>query len=84
MFELFFFWVLFSICVCMFAKSRHRSAFGWFILSLFISPLIALILIAVLGEGGTEIQKLDRQIAQEKLYEERKRHLEERASEQNA
>ena len=84
MFELFFFWVLFSICVCMLAKSRHRSAIGWFILSLFISPLIALILIAVLGEGGTEIQKLDRQIAAEKLYEDRKRHLEERANEQNA
>ena len=82
--ELFFFWVLLSICVCMFAKSRHRSAIGWFILSLLISPLISLILIAILGEGGTEIQKLDRKINKDKLYEDRKRHLEERASEQNA
>ena len=68
----------------MFAKSRHRSAIGWFILSLLISPLISLILIAILGEGGTEIQKLDRKINADKLYEDRKRHLEERASEQNA
>ncbi|MDA8619845.1 hypothetical protein N9L28_03690 [Luminiphilus sp.] len=82
--ELFFFWVLLSICVCMFAKSRHRSAIGWFILSLLISPLISLILIAILGEGGTEIQKLDRKINKDKLYEDRKRHLEERASEQKA
>ena len=76
MFEFYFFWILFSLCVCMFARSRHRSAFGWFILSLLISPLIALILIAVLGEGGSEVQKLDRQIAKDKLYEERKRRLE--------
>jgi hypothetical protein len=49
--ELFLFWVAFSILVGVFASVRRkRSGFGWFLLALVISPLIAGVLCAILRE----------------------------------
>jgi hypothetical protein len=51
MFELllFFFWIVFSIAVGTFASvRRNASGFGWFLLSLIISPLLAFIFCAIL------------------------------------
>lgn len=45
--ELFLGWVLFSIAVGIAANSRSRSFFGWTLISLFLSPLIGLILVLV-------------------------------------
>lgn len=41
------FWVLFAIAVGVFASNRGRSGFGWFFLSVLISPLLGFIFCAV-------------------------------------
>jgi hypothetical protein len=46
--ELILFWFFVSILVAVFASSRNRSGFGWFLLSLIISPLITFIFLAIL------------------------------------
>lgn len=46
--EIFIGYFVFSIVVGVAASSRGRSGFGWFILSLLISPLLTLILVLVL------------------------------------
>jgi len=46
--ELIFFWFLFAIVVAVAAVARGRDGFGWFLLAVFISPLIALLLVLVL------------------------------------
>ena len=42
--------------VAVFASSRNRSGFGWFLLSLFISPLITLVFLAILPKRGTSVE----------------------------
>jgi len=54
--EFFFFWIICSVLVAVFASSRNRSGFGWFLLSLFISPLITLIFLAILPKRGTSVE----------------------------
>jgi hypothetical protein len=39
------FYLAFSIVVSVIANSRGRAAIGWFLLSMLISPLLALILV---------------------------------------
>ncbi len=46
----FIIWAVFAVAVGMFAGSRGRSGFGWFVLAMLISPLIAFILCAVLRD----------------------------------
>lgn len=46
--EIFFFWLIASIIVAVAAAARGRTGFGWFVLSLIISPLLSLILVLVL------------------------------------
>jgi hypothetical protein len=46
--ELILFWFVVSLLVAVFASSRNRSGFGWFLLSLIISPLITFIFLAIL------------------------------------
>lgn len=46
--EVLAFWFLFAIVVGVAAGSRGRSGFGWFLLSMIISPLIGLLLVLVL------------------------------------
>lgn len=46
--EIVLFWVGGSIAVGVGASSRGRSGFGWFVLSLLISPLLALIVLALM------------------------------------
>jgi len=41
--EIMFFWLLFSIAVGVLAFNRGRSGFGWFVLSMFISPLLGVV-----------------------------------------
>jgi len=45
--EIFIFWFFFAIVVGVAASARGRSGFGWFILAVFISPLLAVILLAL-------------------------------------
>lgn len=46
--ELLLLWIAGAIVVGIIAGSRNRSGFGWFLLSLLISPLLTLILVALL------------------------------------
>lgn len=46
--DIFLFWFLFSIAVGILASNRGRSGFGWFLISLLISPLLGLIFVLVL------------------------------------
>jgi hypothetical protein len=43
-----FFWIAFAVVVGVAAASRGRNGFGWFVLALLISPLIALLLVLVM------------------------------------
>jgi len=43
-------WVIAAIVVAIIAKDRNRSAFGWFLLSVLISPILALVLVLALGK----------------------------------
>jgi hypothetical protein len=52
--ELFAFWAIFSVVIGVGANARGRSALGWFLLALLISPLLALILLLVLPSVGDE------------------------------
>lgn len=46
-------WLVFAIVVAIIAPSRGRSAFGWFLLSLLISPVLGLILVLALPKRGS-------------------------------
>ncbi|HUL30814.1 MAG TPA: zinc ribbon domain-containing protein, partial [Thermodesulfobacteriota bacterium] len=50
-------WIVLSILVGVYASSKRRSGFGWFILSIFISPLIAFVIVAVAGLPKGELKK---------------------------
>ncbi len=43
-----FFWAMFAVVVGVFASSKGRSGFGWFLLSLIISPILGFLFVAVL------------------------------------
>jgi hypothetical protein len=45
-----FFWILFTVLVGVAAHTRNRSVIGWVVGSFFITPLIALLFILILGK----------------------------------
>ena len=53
----FIFWILLSILVGVFASSKKRSGGGWFFISIFISPLIAFIILLVIGPSPSTLKK---------------------------
>jgi len=55
-------YIIFCIIVGSAASNRGRSGFGYFILSLIISPLITFIILLVLGEN--------KNIREKRIYEE--------------
>jgi hypothetical protein len=55
-FAVFFFWIGGAIATGMFASvRRNRNGFGWFVLALLISPLLAIIFCAILPEKPTPV-----------------------------
>ena len=46
--ETLFFLFIFSVIVGAFANTKNRNGFGWFLIAMFISPLLAFILLLVL------------------------------------
>jgi hypothetical protein len=64
--ELIFAWFVFAIVVGIAASARGRNGFGWFLLSLIISPLFGLILVLVLPNPQDERERYQR------LYNSRK------------
>lgn len=52
--EFFVFWFLFAIAVGIFAGNRGRSGFLWFLLSLFVSPILTFIFVFVMKDLSVE------------------------------
>lgn len=48
------FWCVLSVVVGVFASGKGRSGFGWFLLSMLISPLFAAIFLAVVKDVSRE------------------------------
>ena len=50
------FWLVVSLIVGLFASSNGRSGLGYFLLSIIISPLLAGIIVLIVGKNPIEIQ----------------------------
>ena len=50
-------WVILSVAVCAWANSLDRSAFGWLVVALVLSPLLAAIFLAIAGRNGKTCPK---------------------------
>lgn len=59
--EIFLLWVIFAVVIGIGASTRGRSGFGWFVLAMFISPVIGLVLLLLLPRRDEQ-----REIAEEK------------------
>lgn len=59
--ELFIIWFVLAACVGMFASSKGRSGFGFFLLSVILSPLIVFIIVLVLSpiRAAAEAQAIE-------------------------
>jgi uncharacterized membrane protein len=57
--ELILFWFIVSILVAVYASSRNRSGFGWFLISLIISPLISFLFLVILPKRAGYLGKSD-------------------------
>lgn len=55
--EYFIFWLFFSIVAGIIASMKGRSGFGFFFLSIILSPLIGIILALVAEENRTKVEK---------------------------
>ena len=54
---LFIFWIILSIIVGVNASRRYqRDGFGWFVFSIFLSPLVAFLLLKTLGPKPPETE----------------------------
>jgi hypothetical protein len=79
----FFFWIVFSMVVGVMASGRGRSGFGWAIIALCISPIVAGIVVMLLPDLE-ERRRADERAAQAdnaRLKEERERKEEARRAE---
>lgn len=54
-------WFIFALLPAVIAPSRGRSGFGWFLISLVISPLFGLILVLALPSRAKMLADKDRQ-----------------------
>ena len=50
-------WLIFAVLAAMFAISKGRSGFGYFLLSVILSPLIVFILLLILGDNTEKIEE---------------------------
>lgn len=50
-------WFLFAFLVAAYASKRNRSPVGWFVLSAILSPLIAGLLLAIIGDAGDGVDR---------------------------
>jgi ribosomal protein L37AE/L43A len=58
-------WLIFSILVAVLADNWGRSGFGYFLLSIVLSPLIGILVLAISGKNSDELEKA--QITNNKL-----------------
>ena len=62
--ELFLFWLILSIVAGAYANSKNRSGFGWFLLSILLSPIITLIILAILSNRTTPPKSLEARLGE--------------------
>jgi hypothetical protein len=62
----FIFWLVFSFLVALFASQRGKSLFGYFILSLLLSPLISLLIAMLTDSNDQKIESKRIQSSSEK------------------
>jgi hypothetical protein len=55
---LIFFWILFAMGVAFGAKTSGRNAFGWFVLSLALTPLAGSLLLILANRHGVRLANL--------------------------
>ena len=57
--EIFIFWFIFAIIVAVWAGNWGRSGFGYFILSVILSPLLSAFILLISGkkDGGVDMVK---------------------------
>lgn len=66
--EVLLFLVIFSVLCGMYANKLNRNGFGYFILSLFLTPLFGFVLLFILGQNyDNAIKKLQITILQEMM-----------------
>lgn len=56
--EFIFFWFLISIAIWVWASNKGRSGFGWFVLSIIISPILAAIFLAVSSDLSQPVKQI--------------------------
>lgn len=54
--EIFLFWVIASIVVGMWAGGRGRSGGGWFLIAVLVSPLLAWLILLVIGKNEQAVE----------------------------
>ena len=59
------FWFMLAALVAVLASKRNRNAGGWFFLALILSPLIAGILLLIIGEPEEQLSKAAKSVAHE-------------------
>ena len=62
--EFFFFWLVLSILAGAYANSKKRSGFGWFLISIVLSPLISFIILAIISTKTTAPKSLEARLAE--------------------
>jgi hypothetical protein len=67
------FWIIFAFAVGFIASQRGRSGFGWFLLAILISPLIAVIILALIPSHTPSAVSLEAQV-RDRLLEDRFAH----------
>jgi uncharacterized membrane protein YhdT len=64
--EILLFWIVFSAVAGVFAGTKGRSAFGWFFLSCVVSPVITIILIAIMPRVNSSSVSLESKLNETK------------------
>lgn len=48
-------WIVLSFAVCAVAKKKNRSGVAWFFISIFLSPIIAIIILSCVGDANKQV-----------------------------
>ena len=59
-------WIAFSVAIAIRAKHRNRWPFGWFLLSFFLSPVVAICLLLILPERASDPLWIDAQTVEKR------------------
>jgi len=54
--DIIIFWLVISLIVGLFASNNGRSGLGYFLLSIIISPLLAGVIVLIVGKNPAELQ----------------------------